>query len=555
MRAAIYVRVSTEEQSDSAAAQEEGARAWCSRNAHEVERVYRDEGVSGAEWSFRPGIAAVRADAALSPRPWDLLVVRDLDRIGRDGIRLPELLSHLHDHETRVVEWSTGQIAQLDTMGRMVASIRAHIAELEREAIAHRTRTALAQKAAKGLVTGGRVYGFRNRRTPEGVVYEVDPDEAMVVREIFERTLRGEGARVVAVALNRRGVPSPRAGGGGTGSWCENTIRGIVRSPRYRGEATWGEIGSRYRGGTRTTIRRDDAIRYEVPAIIDSETWERTQPRGSAKARAAIGLGRRSSIAPKYLLVGHAVCGACGGPISSARTSTGCGRTRRVLTAYTCGHSRSRGTCEARWYRPTERLDAVVIDWLAHEVFDRDTIGRAIEVARARAAVGSAPNPRLAEIEAEEADNARAVSRLTAALEHGADDISSIVDRLRARRASAEALRAERARLSAPTSSLAPEVEAMLMNSADRVRDALLRATDERPELVRNVLAAVLVGRIRVMPGDALLLEGVAAPSRLVWSETGREQPAATKRPQPEPWSPLVASGGEVRIVLHRRAA
>ena len=46
-RAAIYLRVSTDEQRESLDAQERGARQWCERGGHCVVAVYRDEGVSG----------------------------------------------------------------------------------------------------------------------------------------------------------------------------------------------------------------------------------------------------------------------------------------------------------------------------------------------------------------------------------------------------------------------------------------------------------------------------------------------------------------------------
>jgi DNA invertase Pin-like site-specific DNA recombinase len=285
MLAALYIRVSTDEQASSAAAQEEGARGWCAREGHRVVAVYRDEGVSGGEWVRRAGVLQLRADVAATPRPWDVLVVRDLDRLGRDAIRLPALLSHLADHDARVVEWSTGQTVALDGMALIVAQLRAGLAQIEREQIAHRTRTALAQRAAKGLVTGGVVYGYTNRRSAEGVVYEVHEGEAEVVREIFKRTAAGESARRIAVALNTLSVPSPRAEGGGTGAWCPGTVRAIVRNARYRGDATWGELGSRYRGGTRTVVRRDDAIHYAVPVIIEDELWHRAQLTGGTAAR------------------------------------------------------------------------------------------------------------------------------------------------------------------------------------------------------------------------------------------------------------------------------
>lgn len=522
MRAAIYTRVSTEEQASSAAAQDEGARAWCAREGHVVVAIYADEGVSGAEWVHRPGVVALRADAVREPRPWDLLVVRDLDRLGRDGIRLPELLAHLDDHGIRVIEWSTGRPVELDGMMMVAAQIRSVVAQEERRQIAHRTRTALKQKADKGFVTGGVVYGYRNVRTPAGVVYEVHPDQAAVVRGIYERTAAGDSARVIAVGLNARGVASPRAEGGGTGSWCPSTVRAIVRSERYKGLATWGEVGSKYRGGTRVTVIRTDAVQYAVPAIVDAETWERAQDT-SDRGRASADRPRRGGIPAKYLLVSHAVCAECLGPISSARTSSGKGASRRIFPAYTCGNARERGTCNAKWYRPTARLDAVVLDWLATEVLSPEGIRAACDRARELArAAESAPDPRIEALRVEEEEISRILGRLTAALEHGAGDVPEVVAKMRERRARLDTVRAELSALTAPALVVSIDAERAIVEAAAQMRVVLDAGAAERPDLVRGVLGAVLVGRLRVgMTDGRLWIEGESAPSRLVWHEPG----------------------------------
>ena len=169
MRVAVYIRVSTDEQASSAEAQETGALAWCAAQGHSVVATYRDIGHSGAEWKRRPGVIALEVDVKRAPRPWDLVVVRDLDRLGRDGVRLPLLLSVLNDHDVPMVEWSTGAVVQADALGRMIASVRAGLAEIEREGIAHRTRTALRQRAERGLCAGGGAYGYDHRRDADGV--------------------------------------------------------------------------------------------------------------------------------------------------------------------------------------------------------------------------------------------------------------------------------------------------------------------------------------------------------------------------------------------------
>ena len=53
----------------------------------------------------------------------------------------------------------------------------------------------------------------------------------------------------------------------------------------------------------------------------------------------------------RHLLVGYAVCDACGGPVATARTREG----RESVPAYLCAWRRDRGpeVCTARWTRST----------------------------------------------------------------------------------------------------------------------------------------------------------------------------------------------------------
>ena len=87
MRVAIYIRVSTDEQAASAETQEAGIRAWCEKNGHSIVTTIRDIGHSGAEWVHRPGVLQLQSEAQGGTCPWELVVVRDVDRLGRDGVR------------------------------------------------------------------------------------------------------------------------------------------------------------------------------------------------------------------------------------------------------------------------------------------------------------------------------------------------------------------------------------------------------------------------------------------------------------------------------------
>ena len=516
MKVAIYVRVSTDEQAHSAEAQEAGARAWAEARKHTVVAVYRDIGQSGAEWVRRRGVLDLQMDVARTPRPWDALVVSNLDRLGRDQVRLPLLLSTLGDHDAKVIEWSVVRVVELDAVGMMIASMRSGIAAIERENIAHRTRTALRQKAERGLNVGGIAYRYAHVRSPDGVRDVINEVEAAVVREVFERAASGQSVRVIARDLNARGVPSPRAGKRGSGTWAPSALWEIVHNPRYQGRIIWGALGSKYKGGSRITVDRSDTVERLDPslAIVSAELWQRAQSEPDA-VRVAAGRGIKRGPAPKHLLIGLAVCDRCGGPLGSARQQSA----GVSVPAYCCLWHRDRGDaiCPVGFYRVTERLDRVVLDWLVTEVLDADLITGALEEAR-RIAVATEPDPRLAQLRAEEREHAPAISRLTTAIEMGAGEVSEIAGRLTTRSKQLADVRAALAREATVSPTEPVDLEARLRAMARDVRE-VLRAD---PTMAREVLAAVLVGRVRVSQPVArgpVWLTAEAVPGALLASQ------------------------------------
>ena len=92
-RAAIYLRVSTDEQTTEN--QERALREVAARSGHEIVAVYRDEGISGAKGrDKRPGFDAMHKDA--SRRKFDIVMAWSVDRLGRSLQDLIGFLSELH---------------------------------------------------------------------------------------------------------------------------------------------------------------------------------------------------------------------------------------------------------------------------------------------------------------------------------------------------------------------------------------------------------------------------------------------------------------------------
>ena len=167
MRAALYVRVSTEDQASegfSLDAQVKRLEAYCRVRGWDVAGVYRDEGFSGRS-TDRPEYRRMMEEMD----SWDTILVMKMDRIHRNSVNFAMMMDDLREHGK---EFSSMQ-DKFDTttaMGRFVMDIMQRIAQLESEQIGERVRIGMEYKARNGLMdtpmpTAGSS-SLRTRRTP-----------------------------------------------------------------------------------------------------------------------------------------------------------------------------------------------------------------------------------------------------------------------------------------------------------------------------------------------------------------------------------------------------
>jgi DNA invertase Pin-like site-specific DNA recombinase len=198
LRAAIYVRVSTEEQAVHGYSLAEQREA-CSQRAAELGAVeillFADEGASGATLD-RPGLDALRE--AVRMGTVNTLVLRDPDRLSR---RLAHQLYLSEEFEKAGVqlefldfEWKT------TPEGRLFYAIKGAIAEYEREKIRERVTRGKLQKARQGgIPVNFDVYGYRyDTETGEVSLYD---EEAIFLRRLDEGD---EEARNILIEHNLR---------------------------------------------------------------------------------------------------------------------------------------------------------------------------------------------------------------------------------------------------------------------------------------------------------------------------------------------------------------
>src|SRR5262245_45940590 len=274
MIAAIYARRSHEQsvsdEEKSISRQVEHARAYASRKGWSVadEHIFSDDAVSGAEFVRRPGFLQLMN--ALKPRPFfHVLIMSEESRLGREQIETAYALKQIMDAGVRVFFYLEDRERTLDNaMDKVMLSLTNYAAEMEREKARQRTYDAMVRKAKALQVTGGKVYGYDNREVTgaEGqrlhVIRVANPEQAAIVRQIFEMYAAGFGFKRIADTLNKEGVASPRLGNG----WAVSGVREMLHRELYRGVIVWNKSQKITRRGTKGQRRRtaERWVRVEV---------------------------------------------------------------------------------------------------------------------------------------------------------------------------------------------------------------------------------------------------------------------------------------------------
>lgn len=166
--------------------------------------------------------------------------------------------------------------------------------EYESSKLSGRAKRAAAANAAAGKPHGHIPYGYLRRydeRTRQLIAQEPEPDEAAVVRELYERIRRGHSLRGIAADFAGRGVRT-RSGK----PFSAQHLRSIATRRVY--------IGQRVHKGQVTDGQWD--------GIVDRATWLAVQRILSAPERVTTRPGRA-----RHLLSMIAVCDVCGGPLSA----------------------------------------------------------------------------------------------------------------------------------------------------------------------------------------------------------------------------------------------
>jgi putative DNA-invertase from lambdoid prophage Rac len=148
-----YGRVSTREQTT------ENQRQEVERAGYQVEYWFADEGISGkVAASQRPQFKTLLDQI----RNGETLVVTKLDRLGRDAHDIGATIKQLAPRKIEVIVLQLGKLDLTSPAGKLMLTMLAAVAEMERDLLVERTQSGLARAKAQG-----KTLGRPTRTTPE----------------------------------------------------------------------------------------------------------------------------------------------------------------------------------------------------------------------------------------------------------------------------------------------------------------------------------------------------------------------------------------------------
>ena len=340
MKAAIYTRVSTNDQADvefnSCETQELKIRSFIkSQDNIEIYKVYSDQGYSGANID-RPELQEMLRE--IQNGKIDTVIAYKIDRLTRSPKDFYQLIEILEQNKATFIS-VTERFDTSTPSGRLLRNIMLTFAQFERELISERISDKMFERAKQGMWNCGHTpFGYVRDKSKK---LAIEPAEAKIIKKMFEMYLSTGSLSAVykkiknLKSLTRRG-----------NIFTKNTIFRILRNIVYTGKISYH--GTIYQG-------------LHQP-IIAQEVFDEVQKlHGKLEKR---------SVSYNYTLFpGLVICKECGSTMVSVFSNRVKSDKRVRYFYYSCSAIRikDRSICGTKQVS-ADRLDRNIVEYLQNLV-------------------------------------------------------------------------------------------------------------------------------------------------------------------------------------------
>ena len=370
LKAAIYIRVSTQYQVDRASlpVQREELINYAKYALDITDCVVFEDAGYSAKNTDRPDYQ--RMMARVRTGEFSHLLVWKIDRISRNLLDFAAMYAELK--KLGIVFVSKNE--QFDTssaMGEAMLKIILVFAELERNMTSERVSAVMLSRANDGIWNGGKV--------PFGYAYEKDSkqfsiieDEAQVVLHIYDLYESVKSLTTVAKSLNEKGVRSR------TGKpWNPTTVRTMLTNPFYAGTYRynyWDESSKSF------TVKDKDEwvlVLDHHPAIVTPERQEIIAVMLQSKQRGWAGAGMTYQRKNIHIFAGLLKCGCCGYTMIASPDRERSDGWRPSV--YKCSRQRRFGDCDNK-YVSDVTLGPFALNFIANLIRASNSFGKSTSI-------------------------------------------------------------------------------------------------------------------------------------------------------------------------------
>jgi site-specific DNA recombinase len=319
---AIYTRKSVEKEGSKSTKEQRLRGIELAKKLKTPYEVYNDEGISGTwDISKRPEFSRMLDD--IEDGKIQVVYAYHQDRIERNPQTRYFFNDLLRKNDVKLFT-DNGEVDLNNDEQEMLGDMMSVMSKYYVRTTIRRVKNSVKRNIAEGRIHGILAYGYM---AGDNKMMVINPEEAKVVRLIFDLSLKGNGYINIAKELEARGFPTRYATlkeGGikstktykvknihtgetdvrtkGSAPWLQSTIRGILYNRLYKGERS-----------------HLDTI-HPVPhlEIIKPEIWDKVNRQLKANEKP-----RGKSSYHKYLLNGLLTCGNCGGRVTGRVHSQG----------------------------------------------------------------------------------------------------------------------------------------------------------------------------------------------------------------------------------------
>ena len=316
LRVAAYCRVSTddEEQLTSYEAQKNYYTDKIMTNKEwTMAGIFADEGITGTSARKRPEF--LRMIRQCKQGKIDIVLTKSISRFARNTVDCLNYVRALKELGIAVI-FEKENMNTLEIDSEILITMLGAFAQSESESISANVRWGIRQAMKEGKATIQYKYLYGYRKGKDGRP-EIIPEQAEVVRKIYDLFLSGTPIRGILEYLNANNIPNIS----GKSQWAKNAVNSILTNEKYCGDVLLQKtyiddcINKKVKKNTGqlpmylVQNHHEGIISRETFDAAQAELARRSAGKSPSKKNAPTGRSRYSS---KYALSDRLYCGECG---------------------------------------------------------------------------------------------------------------------------------------------------------------------------------------------------------------------------------------------------